>query len=148
MHQSHLRVIGVIAHVIPQMIGNRIDQRAVKIATPRVYHHTSTLVDHENLLVLIHNVQRNILGYNSPITLRSVQHKRHHIASLHPVIALYSLAPHHNKASLSSLLDTIATRVAQVVHQKLVHTHRILPGICHYTAMLVEFLQILSVSQG
>ena len=44
------------------MVQQRIHQRAVRIAGGRVHHHALGLVHHQQRVVLINDIQRNILG--------------------------------------------------------------------------------------
>ena len=39
-----------------------IDEGAVRVAGGRVNHHALRLVDHQQVIILVHNIKRNVLG--------------------------------------------------------------------------------------
>ena len=45
------------------VVEQRIDQRAVRVAGCRVDNHPLRLVDHQKVVILIDNIQRDVLGY-------------------------------------------------------------------------------------
>ena len=44
------------------VVKQRVDERAVRVAGGRVHDHALRLVDNEQVVVLVHNVQRDVLG--------------------------------------------------------------------------------------
>ena len=143
VHQSHLRVVGVVCRQVAQVPGNGIDQRAVIVAAPWVHHHARRLVDHHQFIVFIHDVERDIFGVYAIVVVRTVEHQRDHIPRPHLVAALHRTVVHMHKARIRCTLNTVATGVLQFFHQKLVDAQRHQPLVGHKAQMLVQLLLLI-----
>ena len=137
VHESHRRVIGVKVLVVAQVPGDGVHQRSAEVAAARMDHHPRRLVDDHQVLVFVGHLQRDVLRHDLPVPFRMVQHQRHHVARLHPVVALDGLLIHPYAASLSSLLYAVAARVRHVVHEELIHSHHRLSLVRDDAPMLV-----------
>ena len=137
VHESYLGVVRVIARVVFQMPCQCVDQGAAKVTTSGMHHHAGWLVDEQQLVVFVYNIQGNLLRYYFPIAFWAVEHQCDDVSGLNLVVALYGFAIGLDVSCLGCLLDAIAAGISEVIHQEFVHSHRILPTICHYSAMLI-----------
>ena len=76
----------------PAVIQQGVDQGAVRMPRSRVHHHASGLVHHDDILVLIHHVQGDVLGPGLRL-LRFRQLYLQHLARLHPQVLRRRAAP-------------------------------------------------------
>ena len=79
-------------------------------------------VNHQQIVILIYNIKRNVLGDNLKLVAWTVHYHLHHIQRFYPVVALYSLAIDKNATRLCSLLHAVAGRFLQTGYQKFVDT--------------------------
>ena len=103
-----------------------------------MYHHAGGLVDDHQLVVLIHNIKRNILGHNGVVVGRTVEHHRHHVERLDTVVTLHGTSAHMNKTGPRRLLNAVARSVGQMLHQEFVNAQQLLPLVGYQTKMLVQ----------
>ena len=107
MNQSYLWIVRIIARKITQMPGDGVNQRAMEVSTTRMHHHTSWLIDNHQIVVFITHIQWDILGFNSRIEMRAIQHQSDDIPRAHLVVAFYWTVVYKQEACIGSLLNTI-----------------------------------------
>lgn len=65
VHQSHMRVIGIIIGIILHMPGYGVDKRTVIVAMTGVHHQTGRFVHYHQILVLIYYIKGMSSGMTS-----------------------------------------------------------------------------------
>ncbi|MPM92832.1 hypothetical protein SDC9_139968 [bioreactor metagenome] len=138
MHQSHPRVIGIVIGIILQVPGQSVDQRAVIITVPRMHDQSGRFIHHHQILILVHNVERNILGHHLIFVTRTVHHDRDYVQRLHLVATLHRLTVYHDESRLSCLLNAVARSIDNAVEQILVNPYERLPFVGHHPEMFVK----------
>ena len=138
MHKTHTWVVGIVFGIVTQVPGQRVHEGAGVVSHARVHHQPCRFVDHQQVIVLIDDVERYVLGHDLRFHTRMVQHQRDHIQGLHPVVAFDRTVVDMDATRLCSALDACAAGVAQVFHQELIHAQERLPLVCHHATMLVE----------
>ena len=76
MHQAGTLVALLEHRVILQVEGEGIDKRSAVVAVSRVYAHSSLLIHYDNIIVLVHNVDWNILRRECNLLARKCQTHR------------------------------------------------------------------------
>ena len=140
VYQSHTGIIRVIGRQVTQMPGDGIDQRSVEVTHAGMDNEAGGFVDNHQLVVLIDHIQRDVLGFDGGVIVRTVEHQRDNIAGTHLIVALDGTLVDVDKAGIGSLLDTVTGGVAQMLHHIFVHTQRHLSGIYLQADMFVELL--------
>ena len=140
VYQSHFGVIGVKSLVVFQVPGDGVDERAVKVAYPRVHHQSGGLVHHHQVGILVHHGQRYVFGLDSGVVAGPVEHQRHHVSGSHPVVALHRFVVYVYKSGVGGLLDAVAARVLHLLAHVLVDAERLLPFVHLETEVLVQLL--------
>ena len=139
VHESESRIVHILhLRIILEMIGQGIDQGAMIIAATRVNHQTCRLVDHEQVIVLIDDVERNIFGQDFKHMTRSIHHHRHHITRLYLVAALLWLAIDMDISVVGCTLNTVARCSHYPINEELIDTYWSLPSVGNKAEMLVE----------
>ena len=138
MYESHLRVVRVVGFQIFQMPGNGIDECPVKVATSWMHHHTCRLIDDHQLVVLIDHLQRDILGLDGGIIVRTVEHQGDDIARAYLIITFYRISIDMNESGISGLLDSVPAGMRLVFGQELVDTYGHLALIHLDTEVLIQ----------
>ena len=108
MNQSHLGVVRVKGRHVAHVPCHGIDERAVEVASSRMHHHARRLVDDHQLVVLIHDVKRNVLRHDARVVLRLVEHQGNHVLGTYLVVALYRRAIDVDGSSVGGLLYAVA----------------------------------------
>src|SRR5574344_201136 len=143
VYQTNLRIIDVILRHILQVPRNGIQHRAVPVAKAWMDHHACRFVNDHQVLILIHDIQRNLLWRNLILIMRAVQHHLNYIVRLHLVRPLHRLSIRHDKTCVCSTLNPIAARVAQVVQQETVHPQQLLLLVSHHPVVLIQLRGLL-----
>ena len=73
-----------------------------------MHHHARRLVDDHQLVVLIHDVKRNVLRHDARVVLRLVEHQGDYVLGAHLVVALYRRAIDVDGSSVGGLLYAVA----------------------------------------
>ena len=118
----------------------------MEVACTRMNHHSSLLVDHHQLVVLIDHVDGYLLWLDGRLMARTIHHQGDLVTRAHLIVALHRFAIHLNETCIGSLLDAIAALISHLVGKILVDTNRILLGIHLYLPMLEEFFLIIGES--
>ena len=92
VHKTHLWVIGIEFGIILQMPCHGIDECSVCISTARMYNQACRLVHDHEVIILIDNIERDILGDNGIVVGRGVECDHNLVAWLYLVVALYNLS--------------------------------------------------------
>ena len=143
VHQSHAWVGNVIVWVVLEMPGEGIDQCAVVVAMARMHAHSCGLVHHQQVVVLIDDVQRDVLGDNLILVARTVHHHRDLIARMHAVVALDGAAVHADALCLGGVLDSVARRSLDALHQVLVYAQQHMSWLHHIVVVLPVVAPVL-----
>ncbi len=137
VHKSHSRVVDIIVGIVAEMKCQRVYKSAVIVAVTGMHHKPGRLVDHEQMLVLVHDVERNILGYYLKLVTRTVHDHAHHIERLHAVVGFHRLAVDENTPGIGGLLYAVTRRLLDARHKKLVDTQQLLSLIGYKTEMFI-----------
>ena len=138
VNQAHLWVIGVVTLQVFQVPGDGIYKCATEIATPGMNHHTCRLIDHHQVVIFIHHLQRDILWFDGGIIMRTIEHQCDHIARTYLIITFYGFVVNMDETSISSLLNAITARMRLMFRQILIDTHRLLPLVHLHTEVFIE----------
>ena len=106
VHQSHLRVVGVVGRQVAQMPGNGMNERAMEIAASGMHHHACRLIDDHQLVVFIAHIKGNILGHDGGVEVGTVEHQGDNIAGTHLIVAFHG-------AGFPTLLAVVGRRDEQ-----------------------------------
>ena len=120
------------------MIGQGIDQSTMIIAATRVNHQSCWLVDHEQVIVLIDNVERNIFGQDLKHMTRTIHHHRHHITRLDLITALLRLTIDMDISVVGCTLHTVARCSHYPIDEELIDTYWSLSSVGHKAEMFVK----------
>ncbi len=86
MNQSEARVAYIVIRRVAEMPRKGVDQGAAVIAVTRVYDQSGRFVHHQEVIVFIHYVERDIFGNYFEFIAGPVHHHRNHIVRLDPVV--------------------------------------------------------------
>ena len=89
VHKSHSRVVDIIVGIVAENEMPARLQECRDSCRDGMHHKPGRLVDHEQMLVLVHDVERNILGYYLKLVTRTVHDHAHHIERLHAVVGFH-----------------------------------------------------------
>ncbi len=137
MHKSHSRVVDIIIGIVTEMKCKRVYEGSVIVAVTGMHHKPGRLVDHEQMLVLVHNVERNVLGYYLKLVTRTVHDHAHYIEGLYTIVGFHRLAVDENASGIGGLLYAVTRRLLDARHKKLVDTQQLLSLIGYKTEMLI-----------
>ena len=101
-------------------------------------HQSCRLIHHQQIIVFIYYIKRDILRYNLKIITGTIHHNAHHITRLDLIAALHRLPIHNHAICISRLLDTITRGLLHPVGKEFINTKQLLPLICHKTKMLIH----------
>ena len=107
-----------------------------------MHHQPGGFVHYQHIVVLIHDVERDILGYDFKFIPRPVHHHGDHIVGLHTVVRLHRFSVGQNAAGVGSLLYAVARCFLHMVHQKLIDTEQLLALVGHKAEMLIHAIGI------
>ena len=100
-------------------------------------------VNHQQVVVFIDDVQRNVFGFDLHAAALVGHHKGDHIARPDLVVGLDDAVVHPHVFGLDGQLDAVAGSVGEVLGQKLVHAQRRLPAVGLQPEMLVHLLLLV-----
>ena len=110
----------------------------MEVAYTRMYHQPCRFVDHHELVVLIHHIQRDVLWFNGGIIVRTVEHQRDDVTRAHLIVALDWGPVNLDEARIGSFLDTVTRRVLHMFRHVFVDTYRLLSTIHLHAHVLIE----------
>ena len=87
----------------------------MEIAEAWVHDHARLLVDEDDILVLVHDVQRNVLRNDLELRRRVGKHDGYHIQGLHPIIGLHGVAVDQYALGVRRILDAVARDIGHAV---------------------------------
>ncbi len=105
-----------------------------------MHHQSGWLVYHQQVLVFIHDVERDVFRGDFHLVARTVHHHRHHIARLDAVVGFHCLAVDQYAPRLGCLLDAVARGFLHMVDQEFVYPQQLLPLVGYKPEMLVEII--------
>ena len=126
-----------------QVVRQGVDERALVVAVAGMDHHAGGLVDHEHVVVLVDDVQRDFLRDDLQPTAPVGHHEADHVAGPDDVVGLDGRLPHPHVAFLEGLLDAVAGSVLEVGGHVFVDPHGRLPRIHFQTEVLEHLLRLL-----
>ena len=93
-----------------------IDHGAVRVAGRRVHHHAFGLVDHQQAVILIHNVQRNVLGLGFD-GLRVRQGEQNRLPGFQLILFVQGAAVAGHTARFDQVLQLAAGKIRALFRQ-------------------------------
>ena len=105
-------------------------------------NHSGLLVEHQHVIILMYNVQRNILRKDLEAATLIRHHELHDITRTNYVVRLYDLVVYTDVFRLDGKLDTMARGIFHMRRKIFVHTHRDLSGR-NVKAVMLEHLLLL-----
>ena len=103
-------------------------------------HHARRLVHHKQVIILIDDVERDVLGNDFGGVTRTVHHDLHHIAGTHLVVRLLGLAVDQDVSGIGSILYAVAACAYDTVHQELIDAQRSLSPVGHESEVFEQLL--------
>ena len=137
VHKAETRVADIIVGGVAEMPCESVDERAGIVAVSRMHYKSGRFVDDEYRFVFVHNVERNVFGYDFKVVARAVHHYEHGVERLYAVVAFYRSAVHDYASGLCGLLNAVAARLLKPERQKFVHTQQFLALVCYESEMFV-----------
>ena len=119
------------------MIDQRIHQRTVPVAMRGMHYHARRFIEDQQVIVLEHDIERNIFGFDIRIAGRVRQRYGDYVRRFDFVTGFREVAIHPNRFCVDCGLNFSARGVLQPVHQEAVNPQQALAFIDHNTVMLV-----------
>ena len=141
--QAHPFVVVFRIGRAAQVPGQRVDQRAAVVAVAGMDHQAGGLVDHQEVVVLIDNVERNRLGLDLDAAPLVGHHEGDHVERLDLVVGLDHLVVHADVTGLDGQLHAVARGVLHMVRKVFVDAQQRLPAVDDHAEMLEHFLLLV-----
>ena len=138
MHEAQAWILGVVVRVVLEVIGQGVDQRPRIVAMPGMDDEASRLIDHQEVFVLVDDIQGDILGDDLQLAARTAELEGDDLEGLDAVVGLDGSIPDEDIATLQRLLNTAAGGVGHARGEELVDTQQLLPLVGDDTEVLVE----------
>ena len=138
VHEPQAWILGVVVRVILEVIGQGIDQCPRIVAMPGMDDEARGLIDHQEVFVLVDDVQRDILGDDLQLTARTAQLERDDLEGLNAVVGLDGAVADEDIAALQRLLDAAAGGVGHARGEELIDAQQLLPLVGDDAEVLVE----------
>ena len=138
-----LAVGGGLSAEVPEQ---GVDEGAVEVAEGGVDDHAGGLVDHDEVVVLIDDVDGDVLGEERERTRRVRQQDADDVVGVDAVVLLLGLAVDDDAAGARGLLHAVARRVGQQVREVPVHAYQLGAVVHDEAEMLVQLLAFLGGS--
>ena len=103
-----------------------------------VYAHSRLLIHHNNIFVLVHNVDWNILGRECNLVARKCQTHRDMVERLYLIRCFLRFFVYKNTSIVYGILDTVARAIFDMRSEELIQAHHRLSLIDSYGVMLVQ----------
>ena len=110
----------------------------MKVSGAWMHHHTCRFVYHQEFVVFINDIERNILCLNGVFVSRSVEHQSDNVFRPYFIVAFYRMVVYMHKTRICRFLNTVATAVLQLVGHKLINAHGHLPLVYNDAQMFVQ----------
>ena len=129
VYQSRAHIALLEQRQILQVVGERIDQRAAIISAAGVDNHSRLLIYDYQVVILIHHIERDVLGDDLHLALGVGHNERDVIHRLYLVARLCRHAIHQNVAAVGSRLYAVARAVFHTIDQILIQAQHLLSAI-------------------
>ncbi len=143
MHQSGAHVALTEHRQMLQVERKSVDQRARIVAEARVHDHAGGLVDHQKIVVLVYDVERNILRDDLQLAPRVGHDDGYAVERLDLVARLGRLAVDQNVAAVGRRLYAVARRILHAARQKLVQPQQRLSLVDHDREVFEHLVALL-----
>ena len=143
MDESQGRIIGIVGRIVFQIPGKGIHQRAGIVSVSGMHDQPCRFVDHQQIVIFVHDFYRNIFRENLESPWRPCHHNCHDILRLHPVIAFHRFAVRHNTTGIGSRLYPVTRSTEHPVYQKFIHTQQRLPAIGHEAEVFIQLRSLI-----
>ena len=108
VNESDFGVVDIEFGFVLEVPSQGIEQCAMPVAKTRMHHQAWLLVHHDEIIVLIDDVDRNIFSCDFVFIVRTVEHHLDDVAWLHLVAALHGFVICHDKPCIGSFLNAVA----------------------------------------
>jgi hypothetical protein len=108
----------------------------------RVYNHARSLIYHDNIVVLVDDIQWNVLGYNLLLTARIWHHDRYLVERLNLITRLLGLTIYQDITTIGSCLYAITRGILKTYGKELIKTHLRLSLIYGHGEMLIHLVTL------
>ena len=129
VYQSRAHIALLEQRQILQVVGERIDQRAAIISAAGVDNHSRLLIYDYQVVILIHHIERDVLGDDLHLALGVGHNQRDAIHRLHLVARLGRNAIYEDVAAVGSRLYAVARAVFHTIDQILIQAQHLLSAI-------------------
>jgi hypothetical protein len=139
----------VARHVgqVLEIPGQGIDQGAGPVLMSGVDYHTCRFVNHHQVSIFIHDIQRDRFRYDFMDTRRHRQGDDNFIQGMNPVIGFDRFIINPDEALFDGFLNLCPRNVGQPVRQEFINAHQALTGIGHYAMVFVQYIVILLLTR-
>ena len=120
------------------MISQGIDQRTRIVSEARMNNQAGRLIYNNQRLVFINNIKRNVFRLYQILIARTIEQKRYDIVGFNAIITLFRPPIDVDEAGLSRLLYSVARRIGQMSHQKLIYTKQLLALVGYDAKMFIQ----------
>ena len=131
---EHLEVLEVVRQCV--------HQSAAMVTHTRVHNHTGSLINHDNVIILIDDIQRYVLWHNLLLTTRIWHHDRYLVERLNLVTRLLRFAVYEDVTTIGSGLNAVSRGVLEAYGEELVETHLRLSLIHRNGEVLIHLITL------
>ena len=143
MDESQGRIIGIVGRIVFQIPGKGIHQRSGIVSVSGMYDQPCRFVDHQQIVIFVHDLYRDIFRENLESPRRSCHHNCHNILRFHPVIAFHRFAVCHDTTGIGSRLYPVTRSTEHPVYQEFIHTQQRLPAIGHEAEVFIQLRSLI-----
>ncbi len=143
VHQTGTHVPLLKQGKILQMPRERIDERTAVVAVSRMHDQSGRLVEHDEVVVLMNDVERNILGDDLHLALGIGHHEGDAVERLHLVTRLHRRAVHQDVSSVGRRLHPASRTVFESHRQVFVYAEHGLTPVYRDGEMLVQLILLV-----
>ena len=146
MHEhSHSFILGIRTLRDTEMVCEGIHERTAEMAVTRMYDHTGFLIEHEDVIILMYDIERNSLrkDLKSPALIR--HDELHDISRAYHIVCLYYLVVDTYVFCLDRQLYSVTRGIFHMCSEVLVHAHRHLTCRDIETVMLEHLLLFILI---
>ena len=120
-----------------KMPSQSVKQGAFEVAMAGVYHQSSLFVDHDDVVVFVNDIQRNLLRCDVDFPRGIAEHDGDDVVRLHLIVLLHRFVVDKDVACFGSVLNAVTRDVLNMVGQEGVDTFLGLAFVDHDTDMLI-----------
>ena len=123
---------------VPAVIHQRVDQRPAPVPRRGMHHHAARLVDHDDIRILVHHIERDVLGLNLDLS-RLGQLDRNRVGFTDLVVLFERFSVLADRARFNQPLQRGARHVGKASAEHPIQTVSLLLGgnhnlLCHCSA--------------